>query len=174
MTGSAERRERAVVSIEPAQERDLAVILELIRSLAQYERLPNDVVATEERLRATLFGPRPDAEVVIARVGDAVAGFALYFFSYSTFLAQRGLYLEDLFVRPEWRGQGVGQQLLARLARLAVDQDCGRFEWSVLNWNESAIRLYESIGARAMREWTVYRMTGDELRALAASAVRER
>lgn len=174
MTNSAVTPAPTAVRIQPAQERDVPVILELIRALAQYERLPHDVVATEARLRTTLFGPRPDAEVVIARVGEAVAGFALFFHSYSTFLAQRGLYLEDLFVRPEWRGRGVGRMLLARLARLAVDRECGRFEWSVLNWNESAIRLYERLGARAMREWTVYRVTGDELRALAAGDASER
>jgi GNAT superfamily N-acetyltransferase len=158
--------------IIPATERDVAVILDLIRGLAEYERLPNEVVATEERLRESLFGPRPDAEVVIAWAGEEAAGFALFFHNYSTFLGRRGLALEDLFVRPRWRGQGLGRRLLAHLAALAVERGCGRFEWSVLDWNEGAIRFYRSVGAVAMDDWTTYRLTGAPLEALAVEGGR--
>ncbi|MGH7628627.1 MAG: GNAT family N-acetyltransferase [Gemmatimonadales bacterium] len=155
------------IRIAPATEDQVPLILEFIRGLAEYERLAHAVVATEESLRKSLFGPGPDAEVVIAWVGDEPAGFALFFHNYSTFLGQRGLYLEDLFVTPAFRGHGVGRRLLQHLARLAVERGCGRFEWWVLDWNEPAIRFYESLGARPMSDWTVYRMTGNALRALA-------
>ncbi|MFL5581070.1 MAG: GNAT family N-acetyltransferase [Gemmatimonadaceae bacterium] len=158
------------VDIRPAAERDAPVVLELIRALADYERLLHECVATEEQVRASLFGPRPDAEVVIAWAGEEAAGFALFFHNYSTFLAQRGLYLEDLFVRPAWRGRGVGRALLAHLARVAVERGCGRFEWWVLDWNADAIRVYERLGARPMSDWTVYRLTGEPLERLAAEA----
>ena len=121
-------------------------------------------------MRASLFGPRPDAEVVIAEVGGVPAGFALFFHNYSTFLARRGLYLEDLFVLPAYRGRGVGRALLAHLARLAVARECGRLEWWVLDWNENAIRFYKSLGAVPMDQWTVYRVTDDALRRLADEA----
>ncbi|MGH7517684.1 MAG: GNAT family N-acetyltransferase [Gemmatimonadales bacterium] len=153
--------------IAPATEDQVPLILELIRGLAEYEKLAHEVVATEESLRASLFGSRPDAEVVIAYVDDEPAGFALFFHNYSTFLGRRGLYLEDLFVKPSFRGHGVGRTLLQHLARLAVARGCGRFEWWVLDWNAPAIRFYESLGARPMGDWTVYRMTGDALQALA-------
>jgi GNAT superfamily N-acetyltransferase len=156
------------IDIRPATERDAPLVLELIRGLAEYERLSHECVATEERVRASLFGPRPDAEVVIAWAGDEAAGFALFFHNYSTFLARRGLYLEDLFVRPAWRGRGVGRALLAHLARLAVERECGRFEWWVLDWNADAIAFYERLGARPMSDWTVYRLTGEALERLAA------
>jgi GNAT superfamily N-acetyltransferase len=156
----------------PATERDVAVVLELIKGLAEYERLPHEVVATEERLRESLFGARPDAEVVIAWAGEEAAGFALFFHNYSTFLGRRGLALEDLFVRPRWRGQGLGRRLLAHLAALAVERGCGRFEWSVLDWNEGAIRFYRSVGAVPMADWTTYRLTGAPLEALAAEGRR--
>lgn len=146
---------------------DVPVILECIRGLAEYEQLPHEVTSTEERLRASLFGPRPDAEVVLAADGDEVAGFALFFHNYSTFLARRGLYLEDLFVFPRYRGRGLGKRLLAHLARIAVERECGRFEWAVLDWNVDAIGFYESMGAVAMSDWTVYRLTGDALQRLA-------
>ncbi len=145
------------------------MLVQLIRELAEYERLSNEVVATEERIRDSLFGERPRAEALIARVGDDVAGFALYFHNYSTFLAKPGLYLEDLFVRPHFRGRGIGRALLARLASIALERGCGRFEWAVLDWNKDAIGFYESLGARPMNEWTVYRMTGDALQRLAES-----
>lgn len=146
---------------------DVALILTLIRGLAEYERLASEAVVTEADVRASLFGERPAAEVLIAEVGGDAAGFALFFHNYSTFLGKRGLYLEDLFVFPAHRGRGVGRALMRRLARLAVERDCGRFEWWVLDWNESAIRFYESLGAHAMRDWTVYRLTGEPLERLA-------
>ena len=155
------------VTIRAATIDDVPLILEFIRGLAEYERLPHEVVATEARLRASLFGDRRDAEVLIAHDGGVPAGFALFFHNYSTFLAQRGIFLEDLFVRPETRGRGVGRRLLAELARLAVERDCGRLEWSVLDWNEDAIGFYRSLGARAMDEWTTFRLTGEALRRLA-------
>lgn len=157
----------AAVRIEPATERDVPQILRFIKGLAEYEKLSDQVTATEDGLRASLFGPRRAAEVVIAYVGDEPAGFALYFHNYSTFLGQPGIYLEDLFVVPERRGAGVGRHLLAHLAALAVERGCGRLEWAVLDWNEPAIRFYRRLGARPMDEWTVYRLTGDALQALA-------
>jgi len=147
---------------------DVPVILSCIHGLADYEKLGHEVVATEALLRETLFGSRPAAEVILAFHDTDVAGFALFFHSYSTFLARPGIYLEDLFVLPAYRGRGVGKLLLARLARLALDRGCGRLEWSVLDWNVDAIRFYRSIGARAMTEWTTNRVTGDALSALAA------
>ena len=158
------------IRIVAATERDVPLILELIRGLAEYERLAHEVVATEEGLRASLFGARPDAEVVIARVGEEAAGFALFFHNYSTFLGRRGLALEDLFVLPAWRGRGLGRRLLAHLAALAVERGCGRFEWSVLDWNEDAIRFYRSVGAVPMSDWTTFRVTGPALALLAAEA----
>jgi len=151
------------VRIEPARERDVPLILAFIKGLAEYERLAHKVVATEEGLRASLFGARPAAEVVLAYVGDEPAGFALFFHNYSTFLGRPGLYLEDLFVWPHWRGRGIGRRLLAHLARLAVERGCGRMEWSVLDWNEPAIRFYRSVGAVGMEEWTVQRLEGEGL-----------
>lgn len=152
--------------IEPARERDVPLILRLIKGLAEYEKLAHEVVATEERLRQSLFGPHPSAEVVIAYVDDEAVGFALFFHTYSTFLGQRGLYLEDLFVRPEWRGRGAGRALLTHLARIAAERGCGRFEWSVLDWNEPAINFYKNLGAKPMHEWTIFRIAGDSLAAL--------
>ena len=159
------------LTIRPAGPDDVPTILACIRGLAAYERLAHEVTATETELRESLFGVRPQAEVLLALDGDTALGFALFFHNYSTFLARRGLYLEDLFVFPEHRARGVGRALLARLAALAVERRCGRFEWSVLDWNVDAIRFYESLGARPMSEWTVYRVTGDALRRLAASGV---
>ena len=155
------------LTIRSATPADVPLILRFIRGLAEYERLLDECVATEELLHASLFGPRPDAEVVIASLDGAPAGFALFFHSYSTFLARRGLYLEDLFVFPEFRGRGVGKALLKYLARLAVDRGCGRFEWAVLDWNESAIEFYESLGAVPMGDWITYRLTGEALARLA-------
>lgn len=148
---------------------DEALILHFIRGLAEYERLAHECIATEADLTRSLFGPRPEAEVLLAYADGEPAGFALYFHSYSTFLARKGLYLEDLFVLPEQRGRGIGLALLRALARVAVERACGRLEWSVLDWNESAIGFYEKLGARAMNEWTVYRLTGDALQRLAVS-----
>jgi GNAT superfamily N-acetyltransferase len=159
------------IRIEPATEHDVPVVLSLIRALADYEKLSDAVVATEDDLRRSLFGAGSHAHVEIAYVGDVAAGFAVWFHNYSTFLGKAGVYLEDLFVRPEYRRRGIGRRLLAHLARLAVDRDCGRMEWSVLGWNETAIRLYRSVGARPMHEWTVFRLTDDELARLADEKV---
>ncbi len=156
--------------IDPATLADVPLILALIRELAEYEKLSDDVVATEARIERALFGDPPHAEAVVARVGDEPVGFALYFHTFSTFLAQPGLYLEDLYVRPAHRGRGYGRRLLAHLARIAVDRGCGRFEWSVLDWNELAMRSYRRAGAVPMDEWTVWRLTGDSLRRLADEA----
>ena len=157
-------------TLAPATEKDVPLLLNLIKQLAEYEKLAHEAVATEDQLRATLFGPRPAAEVIIARAGDEPAGFALFFQTYSTFLGRPGLYLEDLFVVPKWRKRGLGRLLLGHLARLAVDRGYGRMEWSVLNWNEMALRVYRGVGATPMDGWTVQRLTGDSLRALASAA----
>jgi GNAT superfamily N-acetyltransferase len=156
--------------LERATERDLGLILRFIIELGAYEQLSDEVTVTEKELRKSLFGPQPAAEVVIAYAGDEPAGFAVYFHTFSTFLGRRGVYLEDLFVVPSWRGRGLGRRLLAYVARVAVERDCGRLEWSVLNWNELALGVYRKIGARPMNEWTVQRLTGDALRDLASSA----
>ncbi|HET7025917.1 MAG TPA: GNAT family N-acetyltransferase [Gemmatimonadales bacterium] len=156
------------LSLRSATAADVPLILRFIQGLADYERLAHECVATEEQLRDTLFGPTPQAEVVLAFQDAEPAGFALFFHSYSTFLAQRGLYLEDLFVFPEFRSKGIGKALLRHLAQLAVERGCGRFEWSVLDWNASAIRFYQSLGAVPMADWTVYRLTGEALRHLAS------
>lgn len=155
------------LSIEEAAGRDVALVLRFIRELAEYERLAEHVTATEEVLREELFGARPAAEVLIARRGAEPVGFALFFHNFSTFVGRRGLYLEDLYVRPEERGRGVGRALLARLARIALERRCGRMEWAVLDWNEPAIGFYKKLGARPMDDWTVFRLTGDALERLA-------
>ena len=155
------------IRIVGANERNIPLIHAFIRELAEYERLLHEVVATEDELRRTLFGPRPAAEILIAYDGAEPVGFALFFQTYSTFLAKPGLYLEDLFVRPSARGKGIGRKLLTYLARLAVERNYGRLEWRVLDWNETAIRFYRSIGAQPLDDWTVFRVTGDALRALA-------
>jgi GNAT superfamily N-acetyltransferase len=155
------------IQIAPATERDVPLIREMIEALAEYEKLRHACVATDERLRETLFGPHPAAEVIIAYAGARPAGFALFFHNYSTFLGQRGLYLEDLFVKPEHRGHGIGRALLERLAQLAVDRNCGRFEWSVLDWNAPAIGFYKKLGAVPLDDWTIFRVTGDALTRLA-------
>ncbi len=147
---------------------DVPTILAFIRDLAEYERLAHEVVADEAQLRATLFGDRPAAEVLIAEDPEPV-GFALFFTSYSTFLGKPGLYLEDLFVRPAVRGRGIGLALMAACAQIAVDRDYGRFEWSVLDWNKPALAFYRRLGAVPMAEWTVHRLTGEPLKALAAA-----
>jgi GNAT superfamily N-acetyltransferase len=154
------------IQISPASAEDTPVILSLIRELAEFERLLDQVTATEEQLREALFARR-DAEVVLARMGDEVAGFALFFHSFSTFLGKRGLYLEDLYVRPKYRGVGCGAALLRHLAGIALDRNCGRFEWSVLDWNQRAIDFYKSLGAEPLDEWTMYRVTGPALQRLA-------
>ncbi len=156
--------------IRSATSEDVPVILDLIRQLADYERLADRVTATEQRLRDTLFGPRPAADVLLASVDDETVGFAVFFTNYSTFLAKPGLYLEDLFVKPHARGKGIGKALLARLAQTAVERDCGRVDWSVLNWNQPSIQFYEMLGAVALSDWTTYRLTGEPLKKLAGSS----
>jgi GNAT superfamily N-acetyltransferase len=156
--------------IRPATPADVPAILQLIRALSDYEKLSDQVVITEAQLREHLFGPRPYAEVLLAEDAGRVVGYALFFHTYSTFLGRPSLYLEDLFVLPEHRGQGHGKGLLARLAQLAVERGCGRFEWMVLDWNTPAIQFYESLGAVVAPEWKLCRMTGDALRRFAATA----
>jgi GNAT superfamily N-acetyltransferase len=157
------------IQIRPATASDIPLILQMIRALADYERLSDQVVATEEQLREALFGPRPAAEVILAYADGQAAGFALFFHNFSTFLGKRGLYLEDLFVQKEFRRLGIGRRLLAELARIAVERDCGRFEWAVLDWNQPAIDFYKSLGAAPQSDWTVFRVTGDALVRLATS-----
>lgn len=149
--------------IRSATAADVPLILNFIRDLAVYEKLAHEVVATETMLQRTLFGTPPAAHVVIAEIDGVPAGFALYFFNFSTFLAQPGLYLEDLFVKPEFRGAGTGKALLLHLAKIANARGCGRMEWSVLDWNEPAIKFYESLGAKRMKEWQICRLTGATL-----------
>lgn len=158
-----------MIRIERATERDIPIVLQMIRDLAEYERMLPDVVATEAGLREALFAAKPDAEVILAYDGDEPAGFALFFHNFSTFLGRRGLYLEDLFVKPPFRGRGIGKRLLVELARIAIARGCGRFEWSVLDWNEPSIGFYKSLGARAMDDWTIYRVSGSALTELAAA-----
>jgi GNAT superfamily N-acetyltransferase len=158
------------VVLRTATESDVPDILALIEALAVYERMRDDCVATAAALRATLFGTAPKAEVVLAEVQGEVVGFALFCGNYSTFLAQPGIWLEDLFVRPQFRGQGIGRALLAHLAALAVSRGCGRVEWAVLDWNEPSIGFYQSLGARGLTEWTTFRLTGNAMTDLAASA----
>jgi GNAT superfamily N-acetyltransferase len=158
------------LQIVRATERDLPVILELIRALAEYEKLAHRVTATEERLRETLFGAHPAAEVVLAKCEEECAGFAVFFPNYSTFLAQPGLYLEDLYVKPHRRGQGIGLALLKHLAKLAAERGYGRMEWAVLDWNQPAIDFYRKLGAVPLDEWTTYRLSGESLRILGTEA----
>jgi len=159
----------AATTIRPANANDVPLILELIKALAEFEKLSHEVVATEEKLRATLFGAKPSAEVLICEQDGKGAGFALFFTNYSTFLARPGIYLEDLFIKPEIRSQGLGKKMLVELAKIAVARGCGRLEWSVLDWNTRARKFYEELGAKPMEEWTVHRVTGEALNALANS-----
>jgi len=153
--------------IVPASERDVPLILSFIGKLAEYEKLSHQVVATEALLREHLFGSRPVAEVILAYWNQEPAGFALFLHNFSTFLARPGIYLEDLFVDPPHRGKGIGKALLARIARLAVERGCGRFEWAVLDWNQPAIDFYKSLGAAPLDDWTLFRVTGEALHRLA-------
>jgi GNAT superfamily N-acetyltransferase len=146
---------------------DVPVIAKLIRELARFEKLEGELRMTDELLAENLFGPRPYAEALLAEEGSAVFGFALFFHNFSTFLAQPGIYLEDLFVVPEHRGRGIGRALLERLAQIAVERGCGRLEWAVLDWNRDAISFYERLGATPNSDWTVYRLTGESLVGLA-------
>jgi GNAT superfamily N-acetyltransferase len=156
-----------VPRLRPATPADVPVILGLVRDLAEYERAPQAVVATEEDFLRHGFGARPRFSVLLAEEDGRVAGFALWFFTFSTWLGKPGLYLEDLFVRPELRGKGIGKAMMIELARIAVREGCGRFEWAVLDWNQPSIDFYRSLGARLMEEWVVCRLEGDPLHALA-------
>ena len=155
------------VAIRPATAADVPIILELIRALATYERAPNDVTATEDGLSKVLFGEKPAAEVLLAFKNETAVGFAVFFHNFSTWLGRPGLYLEDLFVRPEDRGKGYGRALLIHLAKIARDRGCGRMEWAVLDWNEPAIQFYRKLGAKSMDEWTVFRLERDGIAKLA-------
>jgi GNAT superfamily N-acetyltransferase len=154
------------MQLRPAVRADVPAILRLIRALAEYEKLSGEVVATEDALAATLFGDRPAAEVLLAEEQGRAVGFALFFPNYSTFLGKPGIYLEDLFVEPAQRGKGTGKALLKAVAKIAVERGCGRFEWSVLDWNEPAIGFYKSLGAKPMEDWTIMRVTGEALKRL--------
>jgi GNAT superfamily N-acetyltransferase len=156
--------------IRSASRQDVPVILQLIRDLATYERAPDDVIATEDGLTEVLFGEKPAAEVRLMFEGDQPVGFAVFFHNFSTWLGRPGLYLEDLFVKPEHRGKGYGKALLVDLAKIARARGCGRMEWAVLDWNEPAIQFYRKLGAKPMHEWTVFRLTPEEIRALADGA----
>lgn len=157
-------------AIRPATAADVPIILELIRALATYERAPNDVTATEDGLSKVLFGEKPAAEVLLAFEDETAVGFAVFFHNFSTWLGRPGLYLEDLFVRPQDRGKGYGRALLIHLAKIARDRSCGRMEWAVLHWNEPAIQFYRKLGAKPMDEWTVFRLTRDGIAKLADAA----
>ncbi|HWL28685.1 MAG TPA: GNAT family N-acetyltransferase [Burkholderiaceae bacterium] len=157
-------------SVRPARPDDVAAILALMRGLAEYENLTHLFLARDADLHDALFGPRPAAECLVAEVEGAVAGYALFFHNYSTFLGRRGLYLEDLYVHPDQRGRGLGKRLLCALAALAVERGCGRFEWSVLDWNRPAIDFYQAMGADVLPDWRIVRVTGDALAKLGATA----
>ena len=156
------------VTIRRAEEHEAGLVLSFVRELAEYERLSHEMVATEEGMRQALFGPRPYAEVIFACLDGEPVGFALFCYNFSTFLARPGIHLEDLFVRPNCRGRGIGQKLLSWLARETLTRGCGRLEWAVLDWNEPSIKFYDSLGARALKEWFTYRLTGESLERVAA------
>lgn len=151
------------LSIRPAVVEDTALIFNFIKELAEFEKLSHEVKATEEELKKSIFGDKPECEVILAFWGKDPVGFALFFHNYSTFLSHKGLYLEDLYVKPQARGKGVGKALLKHLAQIALNRNCKRFEWWVLDWNQKAIEFYKSLGARAMDEWTVFRVDGQKL-----------
>ena len=160
----------ASIRISRATARDVPLIQQLIRELAEYERAPDEAVATVDGLTTALFGETPQAEVLLAHVGDDPAGFALFFYNFSTWTGKRGIYLEDIFVRPPMRRHGIGAALFREIARIAVERDCPRLEWSVLNWNELAINFYKKIGATAKDDWTTFRLSGETLRNLAGGS----
>jgi GNAT superfamily N-acetyltransferase len=163
-------KENANIMVRPARAEDSRLVLDFIQQLARYEKLEHHCIATVEQIRETLFGPNAKAESLLAFQEGQPAGFAVYFYSYSTFLAKPGLYLEDLFVKPDLRGRGVGKRIFLELLRIAARNNCGRFEWSVLDWNEPAIRFYESLGAKAQVEWIRYRLDKDQISLLAGKA----
>lgn len=160
--------ETASFIIRPARAGDAGTILALIKELADYERLSHEVVATEDDIHNSLFGSHPYAQALIGEYLEMPISFALFFYNFSTFLGQPGIYLEDLYVKPEFRSKGFGRRMLARIARLAIDRNCGRFEWSVLDWNTPAIRTYDQLKAKPMSEWILYRLTGEALKELAS------
>ena len=153
--------------IERATPQDLPAIVRLVRHLAEYEKLAHVMVSSEDDFRKALFGPQRNVEALMAFADDAPVGFALYFYNFSTFLGKRGIYLEDLFVEPEYRGQGIGKALLQRLAGIAKEEDCGRMEWSVLTWNQPSIDFYHRLGAVTLEDWRTFRLTGEALERLA-------
>ena len=155
------------LTIRPATIQDVPLIFEFIHGLAEYEKLSGEVTATEERLRESLFGARPAAEVIVGAVAGVSAGFAVFYTNFSTFLGSPGVHLEDLFVLPRFRGQGLGEAMLRHLAGIAVERGCGRFEWSVLDWNDPAIRFYRKLGAEPLDGWTTFRLDRDAIRRLA-------
>ena len=157
-----------MLCIRPAEAKDIPLIVQLIRELAEYEKEPDKAIATEADIRRDGFSANPKFRVQIGEWGGQAAGFALFFYNYSTWLGRAGLYLEDLFVRPEFRGKGIGKALLTRLAKIAVEEGCGRFEWQVLNWNTPAVEFYKSLGARVMDEWSTMRVSGEDLKKLAS------
>ena len=159
-----------IFTIRPATVSDVPIILELIRALATYERAPDEVTTNEKGLSEVLFGEKPAAEVLLAFEDKRAVGFAVFFYNFSTWLGRPGLYLEDLFVRPEDRGKGYGRALLVQLAKIARDRRCGRMEWAVMDWNEPAINFYRKLGAEPLHEWTVFRLTGQEIAKLANSS----
>lgn len=148
---------------------DVPVLLELIRELARFEKLEHEVEATEEILTESLFGPQPAAGALLARVNGEPAGYAIYFFTFSTFVGRAGIWLEDVYVRPEFRKRGLGLQLIKEVARIGVKRNCGRYEWVALDWNENALEIYRKLGARTMDDWVIHRMNAEELRRLATS-----
>lgn len=156
------------VKLHFAEEKEIPVILSFIKELAEYEKLSDEVTADEEQLKKTLFGERKVAEVIIADYKNEPAGFMLFFHNYSTFLGKPGIYLEDLYVKKNLRGNGIGKLLLSYLSKIALERDCGRIEWAVLDWNEPSIQFYKKLGAKPMDEWTVFRVTGKEIENLAA------
>ncbi|MEJ2165203.1 MAG: GNAT family N-acetyltransferase [Desulfobacterales bacterium] len=158
----------SIFKIRPAAENDAGTILSLIRELADYEHLSHEVIATQDDIRRYLFGPHPVAEAVIGEYEGIAVSFALFFYNFSTFIGKPGIYLEDLYVKPEYRRLGFGRKMLVHIARLAKDRNCGRFEWSVLDWNKPAIRTYDRLNAKPMKEWILYRLTGEALDNLAA------
>jgi GNAT superfamily N-acetyltransferase len=160
--------------IDTATETDVPALLRMIRSFAEYERLSHMVAATEEGLRAALFGPRPAVEAIIAHAGYEPAGFAVFFFTFSTFAGRAGLYLEDLYVEPRWRRRGFGRRLLAYVARVAADRGCDRMNWSVLDWNEPALSFYRSLGAEEVQDWVGYRLAGEGFSRLTELGRREK
>lgn len=156
-----------IIVIRKGTAKDVSIILELIKALADYEKAPHEVIADEKLLTQNLFGDKPYAESLIADYDGEPAGFALFFHNFSTWVGKPGIYLEDLFVKPHLRGKGIGKKLLIQIAKIAVERDCGRFEWAVLDWNEPSIQFYKNLGAKPMDEWTIFRMTEQQIKVLA-------